>query len=199
MNGIPVRSIFKVHEIVGASEGKPIQIVYRREGKDHQVSIAPTYGEAGGQSRWMIGVELAPRVVYTALSFPSAVKESVSANVKGATLIFQFLNAIIERRSSPKSLEGPIRIAKLSGDAAREGPFTFINLMATVSLNLAIFNLLPIPILDGGVILLLLIEMLIRRDLSLQLKEKILQIGFVFLMMIVVFVLYNDITKLLPG
>jgi regulator of sigma E protease len=199
MNGTPVRSIFKVHEIVGASEGKPIQIVYRRQGKDLSASIVPTFGEAGGQSRWMIGVELAPRVIYTALSFPSAVKESVNANVKGATLIFQFLNAIIERRSSPKSLEGPIRIAKLSGDAAREGPFTFINLMATVSLNLAIFNLLPIPILDGGVILLLLVEMLIRRDLSLQLKEKILQIGFVFLMMIVVFVLYNDITKLLPG
>ena len=71
--------------------------------------------------------------------------------------------------------------------------------MATVSLNLAIFNLLPIPILDGGVILLLLIEIFMRRDLSLQLKENIFKLGFVFLMMIVVFVLYNDITKLLPG
>ncbi len=76
---------------------------------------------------------------------------------------------------------------------------SFINLMATVSLNLAIFNLLPIPILDGGVILLLLIEMLMRRDLSLALKETVFKLGFVFLMMVVVFVLYNDITKLLPG
>ena len=76
---------------------------------------------------------------------------------------------------------------------------SFINLMATVSLNLAIFNLLPIPILDGGVLLLLLIEMLMRRDLSLTLKETVFKLGFVFLMMVVVFVLYNDISKLFPG
>ena len=98
-----------------------------------------------------------------------------------------------------QSLEGPIRIAPLSGQAAREGPSSFISLMATVSLNLAIFNLLPIPILDGGVILLLLIEMFMRRDLSLTFKDTIFKLGFVFLMMIVVFVLYNDISKLLPG
>ncbi len=71
--------------------------------------------------------------------------------------------------------------------------------MATVSLNLAIFNLLPIPILDGGVILLLLIEMLMRRDLSLQIKDAVFKLGFVFLMVVVVFVIYNDISKILPG
>ena len=71
--------------------------------------------------------------------------------------------------------------------------------MASVSLNLAIFNLLPIPILDGGMILLLLIEILIRRDLSLQIKETVFKLGFVFLVMAVAFVIYNDITKILPG
>ncbi len=71
--------------------------------------------------------------------------------------------------------------------------------MTMVSLNLAIFNLLPIPILDGGVILLLLIEMLMGRDMSLPVKETVFKIGFVFLMVVVVFVLYNDITKILPG
>jgi regulator of sigma E protease len=100
---------------------------------------------------------------------------------------------------SPKSLEGPIRIAQISTEAAREGPTSFISLMAMVSLNLAIFNLLPVPILDGGVIVLLLIEMLMRRDLSLAVKDAVFKVGFVFLMMLVVFVLYNDITKVLPG
>ena len=71
--------------------------------------------------------------------------------------------------------------------------------MAAVSLNLAVFNLLPIPILDGGTILMLAIEMIMRRDLSLQLKENIFKLGFVFLMMVVAFVLYNDISKLLPS
>lgn len=100
---------------------------------------------------------------------------------------------------SAKSLEGPIGIARLSGDAAREGPTAFVALMAMVSLNLAVFNLLPIPILDGGLILMLLIEMLMRRDMSLQVKEAVFKVGMVFLMAVVVFVLYNDISKLLPG
>jgi regulator of sigma E protease len=106
---------------------------------------------------------------------------------------------MVERRMSPKNLEGPVGIARLSGDAAREGLASFVGLMAAVSLNLAIFNLLPIPILDGGTILMLAIEMIMRRDLSLQIKEAIFKLGFVFLMMLVVFVLYNDISKLLPG
>src|SRR4029077_2795837 len=115
-----------------------------------------------------------------------------------AQLIFKFLEGIVERRMSAKSLEGPIRIAQLSGQAAREGADTYIGLLAAVSLNLAIFTLLPIPILDGGVMLMLLIEMLLRRDLSLRIKEAVVRVGFVFLMMVVVFVLYNDISKLLP-
>jgi regulator of sigma E protease len=68
-----------------------------------------------------------------------------------------------------------------------------------VSLNLAILNLLPIPILDGGVIVLLLIEMLMRRDLSMTVREAVFKVGFVFIMVMLAFVLYNDITKVLPA
>lgn len=200
INGEPIRTVFTIHDALAASDGAPVDLVYRRNGETRSMSITPARSDDGtGEQRWLIGIKLAPRVIYTQLGPAEAVRESVSQNVKGATLIFRFLQSIVERRSSAKSLEGPIGIAQLSGQAAREGPFTFIGLMATVSLNLAIFNLLPIPILDGGVILLLLIEMFMRRDLSLQLKENIFKLGFVFLMMIVVFVLYNDITKLLPG
>ncbi len=71
--------------------------------------------------------------------------------------------------------------------------------MSAVSLNLAIFNLLPIPILDGGVIMLLLVEMLMRRDLSLPVKEAVFKVGFVFLMCVIAFVIYNDISKILPA
>ncbi len=104
---------------------------------------------------------------------------------------------MIERRLPAKSLEGPIGIARRSGEAASQGPVAFLLLMTMVSLNLAIFNLLPIPILDGGVIVLLLIEMIMGRDVSMAAKENILKVGFVFLMMIVVLVLYNDISKLI--
>ena len=99
---------------------------------------------------------------------------------------------------SPKSAAGPIGIAQMSGEAAREGAATFFGLMAAVSLNLAIFNLVPIPILDGGVMLMLLVEMLMRRDLDLRVKEAVVKVGFVFLMVVVMFVLYNDISKILP-
>jgi regulator of sigma E protease len=200
INGQPIRTIYRIHEELKKSNGKPVELTYRRQGVEHTVTIQPAFSDqTGSGARWMIGVELAPRIVYTKLAPVQAVRESIRQNMKGATLIYQFLHAILERRSSPKSLEGPISIARLSGEAAREGAGSFVNLMATVSLNLAIFNLLPIPILDGGVILLLLIEMLMRRDLSLTLKETVFKLGFVFLMMVVMFVLYNDISKLLPG
>jgi len=196
IDGAPIRIASKLHDVLAGGGGKPVHLVYKRDGALHDIELTPTKGESGA---WMIGVALAPRVVYVRLPFFSAVRESVNQNVKGATLIFQFLGAIIERRSSAKSLEGPIGIAQLSGEAAREGAYTFISLMATVSLNLAIFNLLPIPILDGGMLLLLLIEMVIRHDLSMQIKETVFKLGFVFLMMVVVFVIYNDISKILPG
>lgn len=198
VDGTPIRSIYKLHELIKASEGKPVDVEYQRDGKIAHASVKPSYSnEAGG--RWMIGVQLDRRVINTQLSFPEAMRESVRQNVKSASLIYQFLQGIVERRMSPKSLEGPIRIAQLSGEAAREGPGSFFGLMAMVSLNLAIFNLLPIPILDGGMILMLVIEMLMRRDLSMPVKEAVFKVGMVFLMMVVVFVLYNDISKILPA
>jgi len=100
---------------------------------------------------------------------------------------------------SAKQLAGPIGIAQLSGEAANEGPSAFVDLMAILSLNLAIVNMLPIPILDGGVILLLLVEMLMGRDLSIPVKEAVIKVGFVFLMVVMVFALYNDISRILPA
>jgi regulator of sigma E protease len=197
VNGQRVRSMAKLHETIRESGGRPVNIEYRRDEQIQTATITPTFSET--ESRWMLGVQLERPVVITQLPFPEAFRESIRQNVRGASLIFGFLQGLVERRMSAKSLEGPIGIARLSGDAAREGPSSFVYLMATVSLNLAIFNLLPIPILDGGLILMLLVEMLMRRDLSLNVKEAVFKVGMVFLMMVVVFVLYNDISKLLPG
>lgn len=200
VNGTPLHSTIRLHELVRASDGKPIDIIYSRNGERNKVTVAPTFSkEVVPEGRWMIGVSLEPRVSFVQLPFTSAFTESVRQNTRSAGLIFQFLKGIVERRMSPKSLEGPIRIGQLSGEAAREGLVPYVSLMAMVSLNLAIFNLLPIPILDGGVIVMLLIEMLMGRDLSLKVKENVLKFGFVFLMAVVAFVLYNDISKILPS
>jgi len=187
--------------LLASTGGKPVDLVIQRDGERETLHIQPVFSSQDGDGRWMIGVgtEQKLNIITTKLSLPEAFNESVRQNVKGATLIFQFLRGILERRMSAKQLSWPIGIATLSGEATREGPSAFVQLMSMVSLNLAIFNLLPIPILDGGVILLLLVEMLIRRDLSMPVKEAVIKVGFVFLMVVTVFALYNDISKILPA
>jgi regulator of sigma E protease len=196
VGGQPIRSSMRLLDALAEAKGAPVDLAYAREGKDYHTTVAPVWD--AGSKAWRIGAALESPVEIVKLPFREAVAESWHQNVQSTKLIYQFLQGIIERRMSAKSLEGPIRIAQLSGQAAREGAVVYIGLMAAVSLNLAIFNLLPIPILDGGVMLMLLIEMLLRRDLSLRIKEAIVRVGFVFLMMVVVFVLYNDIAKMLP-
>jgi regulator of sigma E protease len=196
VNGQAIRSTPKLHSIISNGDGQPVQVIYSRDGQQHEATVTPRKEKVDGSEKWMIGVQLQPKVIFVSLPLPQALMESVRQNAKSASIIAQFLRGIVEQRMSPKSLEGPIGIAQLSGEAAREGPTAFFGLMSMVSLNLAIFNLLPIPILDGGVILLLLVEMFMRRDLSLRVKEAVFKLGFVFLMAVVAFVLYNDISKL---
>jgi regulator of sigma E protease len=197
VNGKPVRSLYGFHDAIRESEGKPIEVEFIRGGKRISLSMQPVFPQL--EKRWMIGVMPDRRLVYVKLSFSGALYESMRQNIRGAGLIYDVLKGIVARRMSAKSIEGPIGIARLSGDAARDGFYTYINLMAAVSLNLAVINLLPIPILDGGAILMLLFEMLIRRDLSAPVKEMVFKFGFVFLLMVMVFVIYNDIAKMLPA
>jgi regulator of sigma E protease len=196
VNGAPVRSTPKLREVITATGGKPVQIVYSRNGQKNTVTVTPAMSSVDGPDRWMIGVSLQPRMVFVSLAMPQALAESLHYNAKNATFIYEFLRGVVERRMSPKSAAGPIGIAQMSGEAAREGAATYLGLAAALSLNLAIVNLLPVPILDGGGILLLLIEIFMRRDLSLRVKEAALRLGFVFLMAVVAFAIYNDISKL---
>jgi len=196
-NGQPVESRHTLQAIIRGTGGKPVDIVYKRAKVPHDVTVRPEYSTSEGEARWMIGVGYEEKLnfITSKLSFPAALVESLRENGKGATMILDFLKGLLQRRMSAKSLAGPIEIEHLSGMAAKQGPASFIDLMSVVSLNLAIFNLLPIPILDGGRIMLLLIEILMGRELSRNVQETMLKIGFVFLMMVVVFVLYNDITN----
>lgn len=198
-NGKTLRSISRLHDVLRATDGKPVELVYSRQGQPHNATIAPVKRDDGsGQERWMIGVMLESHLEIVKLPLNEALYESLRQNAQLSKLLFQTLEGIVERRMSARSFEGPVRIAQISGQAAKAGPAAFIGLMSAVSLNLAIFNLLPIPILDGGVILLLLIEMLLRRDLDLKVKEAVIKVGFLFLMVVVVLALYNDISKILP-
>jgi regulator of sigma E protease len=199
--GHPIHAAVRFHELIRASGGKPVAIELQRNGKPMQVTVQPVWSSADGQPRWMIGAIVEPKlhIVTTRLALPDALRESVGENARSAGLIFHVLEGVIERRISPKLLSGPVGIAQLSGQAAKQGPSAFIAFMSMVSLNLAVINLMPLPILDGGGIVMLLIEMVMRRDMSLSVKEAVFKVGFVFIMMLVAFVLYNDITKILPA
>ena len=108
------------------------------------------------------------------------------------------IGKLFRRQASLNQLAGPIGIIRVSGQAYEVGLGALVRLMAFISLNLGVLNTLPIPILDGGVMMLILVESVMRRDLSLRMKERIVQVGFVFLLVLTVFVLYNDVMKLLP-
>jgi regulator of sigma E protease len=198
VNGVPIRSTSRVRELIEQAKGGPVKLVFLHNGQQREATVAPVHKTVDGEERWMIGVVFQARYEVVKLPFPQALAEASKSSAQNARLIFGVLEGIVERRLSPKGLTGPIRIAQMSGEAAREGAATFIGLMAAVSLNLAIVNLLPIPILDGGVILLLLVEMLLRRDLDLRVKEAVVKVGFVFLMVVLVFAIYNDLSKILP-
>jgi regulator of sigma E protease len=194
-NGQQIRSMTKLQHVIQESKSNPVSLTVSRNEKLLHLSVTPQ-NNAATDGEWRIGVLLGAKVKLVPLPLNQAFVESVRYNVGNGALIFEALGSIVQQKISPRTLEGPVGIARLSGEAASQGAIVFFSLMAAVSLNLAIFNLLPIPILDGGALLMLLIEMVTRRDLSMQVKEAVFKVGFVFLMMVVVFVLYNDISKI---
>lgn len=201
VNGKPIVSGETVVQAVIRSKGKTLAFTYLRHGKASTVSVTPQPNNSK-QLPWHIGILAGSKAKtkIVKLGFPQAFVQSLDFNRDNATMIFRVLGSLIERRVSSKVMAGPIGIAQISNQAAQAGALPFLLLMAVVSLNLAIFNLLPIPILDGGTLLMLIIEMLLHREVSLQVKEAIFKFGFVFLMMIIVFVIYNDISRILtPG
>jgi regulator of sigma E protease len=127
-----------------------------------------------------------------------ALSNSIRRNYESLAMTFTVIGRIFTRQADIRStLSGPIEIARISGQFARISPALLIGLIGMISLQLGVFNLLPIPILDGGVIALLFIEGLIRRDLSFNLKEKILLVGFFFLIILMGFVVFNDLSKII--
>jgi regulator of sigma E protease len=182
---------------IQAREGKPVALTVDRDGKQFKVSVTPYRGDSGNGEKWLIGVAYHNDVVVRQLPWGEAIATSVDDNIRYCAVTFDVLGRIITRRMSAKSLSGPIGIAQISGRAYRAGIPELLVFVSFISLQLGIFNLLPIPILDGGMILMLLIESLMRRDMSLEVKERFAQIGIVFLLLLAVFVTYNDILKTL--
>ena len=171
---------------------RPIEFRIRRDGAEQ--TIAVTGYKEGELTKVGLGPMDATRS-YQPTPI-EAVGMSVSRNVEMAGMILNTLKDLVTGEASPKQLMGPVGIAQLSGESAQAGWLALLGLMASISLNLGLLNLMPIPVLDGGHIFIMAIETISRRDFSLQVKEKMLFVGFVLLMTLMVTVIYNDLTRI---
>jgi regulator of sigma E protease len=180
-------------ELIKAHEGKPLPLVIRRNGVEQAITVTPR--QLG--TAVMIGAQLSPFELRTVEPNPyEALKMSLEQNWTWARLIVQTLAGLFTRETSVKQLMGPVAIADLSGTAAEQGWLQLFTLMAMISLNLGMLNLMPIPVLDGGHIAILALEGVSRRDFSMKVKEKMLLAGFVLLLMLMVTVIYNDLMRI---
>jgi len=198
IDGQPVTSIQSMIDSLQRTKEKPLQLAIHRSGKEMTFNVTPVLADTPGtQKHYRLGFKNSYQISVSRLSLPEALDRSIATNRKLSTLILELVGRLVQRKASLKTVSGPIGIAQQAGIAAQQGWMPFLELTAAVSLNLGIFNLLPIPIMDGGVILLLFIESLMRRDISMPIKERIYQAAFVFLVLFAAVVIYNDIVKTL--
>ena len=171
---------------------RPIDFVIERAGQRLTIPITPRPEGAA----WKIGFSATLYdTVRRRLSFVPALGAARKELVEQTKTTFGVVGRLLTGKGSMRQLSGPIDIAKFSGEAARTGPAALAGLMGMLSLQLGLLNLLPIPLLDGGQIFVTLLESMARRDFSLKVKERLLQAGFVFLVLVMVTVLYFDVIK----
>jgi regulator of sigma E protease len=210
-NGKTGNDFSQILNIISESSGIPLdfQVLRVAKGTKHDIWDTPdnklpgktleliiTPIERGGRA--LIGFSPDYRRDSQKFGFAGAVTESIRQNYERVSLTFRVIGRMLKGSASARNLSGPIGIAQISGEAARTRDIRFfLEFIGFISLQLGIFNLLPIPILDGGMIALLVIEGVIRRDLSLNLKEKIVQVGFVFLILLMGFAVFNDLSKVI--
>jgi regulator of sigma E protease len=198
VNGKPIHSVDDLLGALQEAKGNPVQLTILRDRKNLTLAIpGELVGSPGtAEKKYRIGVSMEQ---VEKLPFPVAVQTSYEECKSNSLLIFELLGKLIQHKNSIQQMSGPIGIMRYSGQAARMGMPSLLKFMALISLNLAIFNLLPIPILDGGLMLMLLVEAVMRRDIKQEVKERVYQAAFVFLVLFAAVVIFNDVAKTLPG
>lgn len=192
VNDQAITNARQLSEEIGKRPEQPIVVRVRRGGQPTDIHVTPVKRGSLG----VIGIAIGEETKRIEPGAFEAVKMSVQQNWENAGLIFRTLGGLFTGETSPKQLMGPVGIAQLSGESAQHGIIPLLGLLASISLNLGLLNLMPIPVLDGGHILILLLEGLARRDFSQRAKERLLLAGFVLLMLLMVTVIYNDLSRI---
>jgi regulator of sigma E protease len=192
VNGEPTAFKEQVSDVIGKHVNEEVEVVVRRGQQELPIRVfAHPMTDKG-----MIGVALVDATKTFKPAPMEAVVLSFKENWRSSGLIFRTLGGLFTGQTSVRQLQGPVGIAQLSGEAARTDFRSVLTLMAVLSLNLGLINLMPVPVLDGGHITIMALEGIARRDFSMQVKEKMLLAGFVVLMMLMVTVIYNDLTRI---
>jgi regulator of sigma E protease len=192
VDDVPITFSYQLKAAISKHPEQPIALTILRNGEKQTIQATPArQGNEG-----LLGIRIADDTVKNKPGFGQAISLSVEKNIEMARQIFQTLGGLITRETSPKQLMGPIAIAQLSGESAQLGWISLITLMAMISLNLGLLNLMPIPVLDGGHIFIMALEGVARRDFSLAVKEKMLMAGFAVILLLMVTVIYNDLTRI---
>ncbi len=195
VNGTPVTFFWDLLKLIGARPNQEIVLRIVRAGQTLDVKATPRSESGVGK----LGIYEPNPTVLRRLGVFAAVPEALSECSHMTRETFIIIGRMLTGSASIRQMSGPIEIAHLSGVAARAGFESFIWLLGVISLQLAIFNLLPIPVLDGGHLAVIGVEAAIRHDFSLRTKERILNIGFWLIVTLVVVVLFNDLAKTVPG
>jgi regulator of sigma E protease len=196
VDGLPFHTVTSLLAYMQTGQGKPISLVVVRNG----VALAPVVAHpAKFDSTYRLGfVPVAPPYRNDPLPLTRAISKSSQFCVDNSTLLMQVLQRIFARKiSAANNLAGPLGIARAAGDAAEsKGWYYKFNLAAQISISLGIINLFPFPILDGGMILFLLIESVLRREINIKVKEYIYQVAFFMLIALFAYLIFNDVAKL---
>jgi len=185
---------YRFVEVIQKNPEVPLKFLVQR-GKD-KLELIVTPRREGDVGK--IGVMQTPQSILKKYPPGAAFIQSIKENARLAFLVVNFIKDLITGEASARQLGGPIEIANFSYAAFRMGFLAMMSWIALISLQLGIINLFPIPILDGGQILVLMVEGIIRRDLSPKVKQVIMQIGFAMFIFILVFAILNDVVKRLP-
>jgi regulator of sigma E protease len=200
IDGRQIRSVPALLLYLSDRKGKPAALDVLRNGQHLPMTVTPELADSGdgsGAQAYHLGFRaFEPPAKVEQLSFKDSLGASWAYSRKNALLIVDVIKGMFERHISVKQLSGPIGIGQVVHQAAEAGWFQLVATMAMISINLAMFNLLPFPILDGGMIFLLIVESAFRRDLPMPIKERIYQVAFVCILLFAAMVIFNDITKL---
>jgi regulator of sigma E protease len=177
--------------------GAPVTLLIRRNGQYRSLYATPEKLAACGGKNFCFGFQpAATPVTVEHLAWGAALGEAYQSTLDDSTMVVRVLKGMFTRQVSAKQLMGPVGIAQQIDIATQLGPWTLVRFMATISIQLGAFNLLPFPPLDGAMIVFLLVESLMQRDVNEALKERIYQVAFVCLIAFACFVFFNDITRL---